>query len=388
MNNDTADIFNLFSETDTNPAGPASKVSGVSLIRQNAAKPLSKSQKLFNSLIKKIDAKKSELLVWQETLPKYRLEVANAYLPLDDEYSRLRMRMVRFFDEVIDHKLFKKTDKSKLKYLITEISGDLIDNGYDELITVHDKHADASYDEMEKEADEFAGQTLKSIMEMAFGIDLGDEADVSSPDKLADLIRQKTLEQENRKRQTQDRREPRKKSAKQLEREAQKERNDQAISQSIREAYRKLSSSLHPDREQDPAERERKTAIMQRVNAAYAKKDLLKLLELQLEAEQIDPAYINSIAEDRLKYINKLLQEQLGELEQEIDELIFPLLMQFEMPRYANFTPEILMGYLRRDIQGIKADIKKLKEDLSFLQDLSNLKAWLKSYRIPRDSYY
>jgi hypothetical protein len=48
----------------------------------------------------------------------------------------------------------------------------------------------------------------------------------------------------------------------------------------------------HPDREPDPHERERKTALMQRANHAYGKNDLLKLLELQLELEHIDqPAY-------------------------------------------------------------------------------------------------
>ncbi len=45
---------------------------------------------------------------------------------------------------------------------------------------------------------------------------------------------------------------------------------------------------LHPDREPDEAERVRKTELMQRVNEAYSKKDLLQLVALQLEIEQID----------------------------------------------------------------------------------------------------
>ena len=51
------------------------------------------------------------------------------------------------------------------------------------------------------------------------------------------------------------------------------------MSQSIREVYRKLAGALHPDRESDPQERERKTALMQRVNQAYAKNNLLQLLD-------------------------------------------------------------------------------------------------------------
>jgi len=153
-------------------------------------------------------------------------------------------------------------------------------------------------------------------------------------------------------------------------------------------AYRKLSSSLHPDREQDPVERERKTEFMQRVNAAYAKKDLLKLLELQLEVEQVDPAYINNIAEDRLKYINKVLQGQLSELEQEIQGLTYPLLMQLEIQPYVGFSPEILMRYLKRDIQEMNQNISEIKQDLSDFQEISVVKAWLKSYRIPKVTPY
>ncbi|WP_409015107.1 hypothetical protein [Caballeronia sp. LZ001] len=57
---------------------------------------------------------------------------------------------------------------------------------------------------------------------------------------------------------------------------------------------------------------------MQRANQAYGKNDLLKLLELQLELEHIDQRAINVISEDRLKHYNKILREQLGELDQEI----------------------------------------------------------------------
>jgi hypothetical protein len=65
------------------------------------------------------------------------------------------------------------------------------------------------------------------------------------------------------------------------------------LKQSVRDIFRKLTSQLHPDREPDAAERARKTALMQRVNVAYAANDLLALLELQLEVEQIDQAELD-----------------------------------------------------------------------------------------------
>jgi DNA repair exonuclease SbcCD ATPase subunit len=265
---------------------------------------------------------------------------------------------------------------------------ELIEQGKDDLIPIYDKYSGSTFEEEDKEANEFAGQTVKAMMEMALGVELGDDVDFSSPEQLAELLHQKVQEQEEIKRQAHESRGQRKKTAKQIEREAKKEQEEQTISQSIREAYRKLSSSLHPDREQDPSERERKTELMQRVNAAYAKKDLLKLLELQLEVEQIDPAYINNIAEDRLKYINKVLQGQLAELEQEIQGLIYPLQMQLSIPPYMAFTPEILMRHLRFDIQEMGKNIRKIKRDLSDFKELPALKSWLKSYRIPKANPY
>lgn len=389
MNNDSLDLFNLFSDPEENPIRPESLKKNVSITQSSSTQPLSKTQKQFNSLLKKIDAQKSLLLNWQEALPRYNLEVVQNYTPLHDQYNDLKAELIRHFDDIFNHKLFKKTDKTKLRYLITEMAADLIEDGKEDLIPVYDKYAEISFEDAEKEADEYAGKAVKQMMEMALGVELGDDADFNSPEKLAELLHKKKLEQEENNRQANENRAQRKKTAKQSEREAKKAEEEQTISQSIREAYRKLSSSLHPDREQDPVERERKTELMQRVNAAYAKKDLLKLLELQLEVEQIDPAYINNIAEDRLKYINKVLQGQLAELEQEIQGLIYPLLLQLDIPPYAGFSPEILMSYLKRDVQAMKKSIKEIKQDLSDFQELSAVKVWLKSYRIPKpDPFY
>ena len=102
-----------------------------------------------------------------------------------------------------------------------------------------------------------------------------------------------------------------KKTKKQLEKEAHQQEEEALASKSVQEVYRKLVAALHPDREPDPDEQKRKTELMQRVNIAYGKKDLLLLLALQLEIEQIDPAHLNHIADSRLKYFNKILKEQL-----------------------------------------------------------------------------
>jgi hypothetical protein len=119
----------------------------------------------------------------------------------------------------------------------------------------------------------------------------------------------------------------------------------------------KLASALHPDRESDPQERERKTALMQRVNQAYAKNNLLQLLELQLELEHIDQSTINEIGEDRLKHYNSILKEQLGELDHEIEHVEAGFRQAYGIPPFIEVSPDTVVRNLAGDITKLQHSI-------------------------------
>jgi hypothetical protein len=55
---------------------------------------------------------------------------------------------------------------------------------------------------------------------------------------------------------------------------------EQSLSGDIRALYLILARALHPDKESNPALREAKTVWMQKVTAAYAKRDLAMLLDI------------------------------------------------------------------------------------------------------------
>jgi len=354
------------------------------------SKTLSKAQKQFNTLSQKIEAEKKRLLEWQDAIPTYNRKVSGEFERLVEAYNIERVKMAQLLDRAYENKLFKKTDKAKLRHLITEITAGLIaERGMVELKDLHDKHSDVDFDTFQQEGDALAGDFLKTMMEDMYGVEIDGDIDLSSPEQMADLLHEKLQvrkEQEaEQQRKAEERRSQRPKSAKQLAQEAKKQEEEQTISQSIREVYRKLTSALHPDREQDSAERERKTEIMQRVNVAYTKKDLLSLLELQLEAEQIDQSHMNNIADDRLKYINKILKEQLEELQLEVAQVEYPFKLQLDVPPYIPLSPKRLLQELEANIRAIKQDTAKLKEELRAYQNLNVLKASLKSYRIPKE---
>ena len=343
---------------------------------------LSKGQKAFNALIKQIENKRTQLAAWEAVIPSYQQKYLSDLVPLIDTSVDLQVEMVHCLDRACDQKGLTKTERRMIADVIAELVGGIAGDRDDaELKAVYNRHSRSDYDK--ETAANIMG--MKSMLEDMLGMELGDDLDMSSPEDIMSRAQAKMQEaqlQFDADRQArEERRAKRKKTAKQLAREAQQQAEEQHISQSIREVYRKLASALHPDRETDPQERKRKTALMQRANDAYAKKNLLQLLELQLELEHIDQAAINSMSEDRLKHYNKVLKEQLVELEQEIMHVEGRFRAQFDIPPFIDVAPGNIMRNLDKDIGGVKRAIRDLKRDLLAFEDVKNVKAWLKEMR-------
>jgi len=120
---------------------------------------------------------------------------------------------------------------------------------------------------------------------------------------------------------------------------------------------------------------------MQRVNQAYEKRNLLLLLQLQLELEHIDQNAVNNISEDRLKHYNKILKEQLAELEQEILHVEDEFTAQFGIDPFEKISPGTIMRDLATEIVGIQHTIRDIKKDVLAFEDIKKVKAWLKKIR-------
>jgi hypothetical protein len=250
-----------------------------------------------------------------------------------------------------------------------------------QLKALYNKHSRSDYD-----AEEAANiQGMKFMLEDVLGFELGDDLDTSSPEDILARaqaqMREKQTQHDADRQAREERRGKQKKSAKQLATEARRQAEEQRLRQSIREVYRKLASALHPDRETDSQERERKTALMQRANQAYAKNNLLQLLELQLELEHIDQSALDNIGEDRLKYYNKILKEQLVELEQELLRVEGAFKAQFGVPPFADVSPHTIMRDLAAEIVAVRRIIHDIKKDLLAFADFKTFKAWLKTLR-------
>jgi curved DNA-binding protein CbpA len=149
------------------------------------------------------------------------------------------------------------------------------------------------------------------------------------------------------------------------ERRAHAERE---ASQSVRDIFRKLAGALHPDREADSTQRERKTALMQRVNRAYKRKDLLELLTLQIEIEQIDADQLAQAPEQRLERFNAVLREQSETLAGELEQRIAPFQMFLGMFA-GRVTPKSVDKALTERIFEGRTVCKAIARDLEALDD-------------------
>lgn len=350
----------------------------------------SKAQKTFNRLIEKIEAQRESLASWQAFLPQFQQRVVTESEPLQQRCLAARWALATLFDSAHDRAGTTKREQAKLASLVLDLCNDLLQSADEEdpvLIALHDKHSHASLAERKEEESRF----LMDMAETVFGVDLDDGQDLSSPETVRAALHRKMQEQhqtEQAERAAQAAAAaaaaaPRRKSAKALAREAQLATQAQAATMSVREIYRKLASALHPDRETDDAERLRKTALMQQVNQAYEKADLLRLLELQIQAEQIDRSALASISEERLRHYNQVLAEQSAQLEHEIDALTLPY--QHQTGAFGGqLKPETLSRSLDGDLAELRHDARRIEHDVKRLGDRATLKAWLRGVRVQR----
>ncbi|MSR15757.1 MAG: hypothetical protein EXR86_14625 [Gammaproteobacteria bacterium] len=118
---------------------------------------------------------------------------------------------------------------------------------------------------------------------------------------------------------------------------------------------------------------------MQRVNQAYEKTNLLQLLEVQLEIEQIDHATIANLGDISLKQYNKILRDQVCELDTEIVRFEDHFRLQFGIVTFAPVAVNTILSALATEIAQARRTVRKLKKDLQAVQDPARLKPWLKT---------
>lgn len=354
--------------------GRASSSSPVlDLVVAKAARADSKLQQRFRKLLEKVDRLRGSVLEWKQQRPNIEREIASG-AALFERQRRLGGELVTLLDRSHATANLTKTDRKKLATLISTIAADLLaPDSDDELKSIYNRHSRSDFDAEVAASDAAAAESLKEMLE-ALGMDVGD-AELDSVEKIREFAQAQAAAAAEGHEQH---RAKRKKSAKQLASEARRADENRKADKAVQEVYRALAMALHPDREQDPAERARKGELMREVNVAYEAKDLLRLLELQLQLERVDASKLETIAEERVRHYVRVLDEQSKQLAQELEELAMPFRIQMGLSPSARLVPAVVIAQLGEDLRDLQLNIASIERDLVDLADLGRLKARLK----------
>lgn len=344
---------------------------------------LSKDQKAFNALLRQIEQRRDLLATWEQVSAESQPVYVQKLLPLRTRFTTLSVELIFKLDAQFDHDKLSLSDRQAISALILHLLESHGDDVGDEaqLKALYNRHSGSDFDhDMTLEVEE-----LKAHMEAMFGESLGDDLDMSSPDEVMARARAKMAEyqarEEAKKAARAERKTARSGSAKADAAAARREAAQAELTQSLRDIYRKLASALHPDREPDEQLRVRKTEMMQSLNAAYEKQDLLHLLELQIQLQQIDQHALNDLGDARLKHYNKLLKEQATDLERELlmTEDRFRAIYGIHSPQ--RLTPNSAKQFLHLEIVRMQDSIDGVTHDLEMFADLKLFKRWLKEMK-------
>jgi hypothetical protein len=337
--------------------------------------PLTPEHRRFNTLIRQIGQARDTLALWQAEVDQFRQTHQRVVRPLRAEFNAARRAWVLALEGLLHQPGWNRAEQQTLRETVLEAAGallDEVDGDDDALKAVFARHSELDYEAERQQAT----QAMKQLAEQMTGLDLGDEDGLRSE---ADLTRRLHEAMDARQaEQAQAGPAPRHAKGKAAR---QREADALQASQSVREVYRKLASALHPDRETDDAQRGAKTALMQRVNQAYAASDLLALLELQLEIEQVDAGHIAQAPAQRVKHYNKVLAEQLAELKNEIARVELSFRHEFGIPPGLPARPGKLGPLIGQEAGELRVVLAQQQIDLRLFKDRTATRRWLKRQR-------
>lgn len=352
---------------------------------------LSKEQKRFNSLVKKIKTLRGQI---EETkaldlelrrLGDERVKPAEiAAMAADRDWvmglnnSPFRAKLSQKLADKLDH------------ILLAEI-GHLLNTQFyrddAELQSLYARYeaSGRTYAEIQEEEEQETKAMAAQMMNDMFGMDI-EVDDLDNPGSMQEKIKAKQEEFEAAERARAEKRAQKIKTDSQLAAEEKRLAAEAAVKKTAKQIYVDLVRHFHPDREQDEQLREEKTEVMKQITAAYEADDHLRLLELQMTLLSSRDNVFADFNDTQLKYFNKTLQQQVNELEEEL---------YFASPEgngniYAMlYAPDRrwMLANVEKHVRQQQKLAKDLRHNLKAIQQEKAFKIFIREYELEEEGF-
>jgi hypothetical protein len=342
------------------------------------AQALSAAARAYNLQLTRIDKLKSQLAEMETLAQQHRQERHRAVDPLRRQLAQDQRALALALDGHLQGKLLSRVQADTARLRLCRLAWGLAEAGDAAMRELHDRHSPRTLAQLKQESADALRQRLEAVL----GEVLEDEGEHLSAEQLlrAGMERlrraQEDLQQERRD-AAHARRERKKPGA------AARQTGQHDADTLLRRLFRQLASALHPDRETDAQARLRKTALMSEANAAYERRDLVALLQIQVRAELADPAAVQQLSDDRLASLTLLLKAQVAALERERAARQSALADEFDLPERVSLNANTLLQSRINESRALESALAQLARDLEQASDPSQLKRWLKGQREP-----
>lgn len=345
---------------------------------------LSPAQKRFNALLARIDKLRAQIADLQAMADAHRVVYQAAIPPLRQSNERALKALTLWLNERLQRGGLPDEQFSQGTAILLTLCASFAARGDNEMRALHDKRSPQSLDDIklarmvktrQKMAAFFDGRPCEfgesDDMDGAEGYDADFEAGL---DDLHETVRAAQARQ-----QVDYEFEGINKSRGPASKAGQKVQQQQLEASTIlRKAYRQLASALHPDREQDAVEQQRKTALMSEANAAYGRQDLMALLHLQLRIEQASNQSLLQLPREKMEAMNLLLKAQADELKGALRRHQGMLIDEFNLSPYDTLTAGCLRSALRDEKNELELYEYNIRCDLYEMKRDSGLKRWFR----------
>ena len=370
-------------DPDDLPASPADRSLA---IRSATGRPLGKEERAFNRALARLQALSRALDEEKRRLDRLLVFHAAEIRPRSDRAVALRVGLVRALAPFLDDRRLTKGQHKVLRRILVEQLDDVltyVEKPELDLQALFERLHDVSYAQAVQDDIAEAQAGMAAIFD-ELGLDIevpelrADMTEEESAAAAAQLAHEFRRAEESREAVKQTPRHQ--KTARAAEERAR--RQEQLRKESVAAVYRRLAKELHPDLEHDPAEREKKSRVMQEITAAYTRGDLHALLQLELERFGGPSGAAARLSLDKLRAYTALLQQQATELAEEVQSLRLH-------PRYAPLIvdgpfglPTVIDGpHELERLDAVIVQIRLALERLSCRDALEEVRNAIREYR-------